>query len=116
MSPNSAWRWKFIAASCGRRRTMISRRRSHEASVQFGCEPVDFPSQLGVGLELEFLCLEVVIGLRLLERRLPILADHHEGRQEDRLQRDHQGQCRPRTALEEQHPYREQRRMDEDKA
>jgi len=40
---------------------------------------VDFPSQLGVGLELQFLCLEVVIGFRLLESGLPILADHHEG-------------------------------------
>src|SRR4051795_3192189 len=68
MSPNSASRWKFIAVSCGRRRAMIISCRHHEASVQFGCEPVDLPSELGVGLEFQFLCLEVVIGLRLLER------------------------------------------------
>jgi len=46
---------------------------------------VDFPSQLGVGLELQFLRLKVVIGFRLLERRLTVLADHDERRQEDRL-------------------------------
>jgi len=73
---------------------------------------VDFPSQLGVGLELQFLLLEVVIGLRLLECGLPILADHHEGRQEDRLERDHQGQRRPWTVLEEQHPQGEDRGVD----
>jgi hypothetical protein len=47
---------------------MIGTLGIYEPSVQFGCEPVDFPSQLGVGLELKFLRLEVVIGLRLLER------------------------------------------------
>jgi len=65
---------------------MIGVLRFHEAFVQFGGEPVDLAGQLGVGLELQFLCLEVVICLRLLERGLPILADHHEGRQEDRLE------------------------------
>ena len=39
-----------------------------QTAVQLGREPVDFASQLGVGLELQFLCLKVVIGLRLLER------------------------------------------------
>jgi hypothetical protein len=42
--------------------------------VQLGCEHVDLPGQLGVGLELQLLLVEVVIGLGLLERGLPGLA------------------------------------------
>ena len=48
------------------------------SSVQLGGEPVDLPGQLRVGLEFKLLLGEVVVGLRLLERRLPVLADHHE--------------------------------------
>ena len=48
------------------------------AAVQLGGEPVDLPGQLRVGLEFKLLLGEVVVGLRLLERRLPVLADHHE--------------------------------------
>jgi hypothetical protein len=53
--------------------------------MQFLCEDVDLAGQLGVGLELQFLGFEVVVGFRLLKGRLAVLADHHEGRQEDRL-------------------------------
>jgi hypothetical protein len=49
--------------------------------VQFGCEGVNLTGQVGVGLQLEFLRLEVVVGLGLLEGRLAILSDHHERRQ-----------------------------------
>ncbi|MFI1168268.1 hypothetical protein ACH4UM_32950 [Streptomyces sp. NPDC020801] len=34
------------------------------------------PRQLGVGLELQLLLDETVVGLDLLEGRLPVLADH----------------------------------------
>ena len=62
-------------------------RVAYYPSVQFGGERVDLPSQLGVGLELQFLRGEVKIRLGLLERRLPVLADHDERGQEDRLKR-----------------------------
>ena len=50
----------------------------YDAAVQLGGEPVDLPGQLRVGLEFKLLLGEVVVGLRLLERRLPVLADHHK--------------------------------------
>ena len=50
-----------------------------------------------------------MIGLLLLERRLPVLPDHDEGRQENRLERHDERQRRPRLGLDEQHPHREQR-------
>ena len=70
--------------------------------------------QLGVGLELRLLFSEVVIGLRLLEGGLAVLPDHHERRQEDRLERDHQRQRWPWAALEREHPDREQDSVDVD--
>ena len=62
----------------------------------------------------QVLCLgrEVVVGLRSLELRLAVLADHDERRQEDRLERDDQGQPRPRIGFDEQHPARERGGMD----
>jgi hypothetical protein len=45
-----------------------------------------------------------MIRLGLLEGRLPVLADHDEGGQEDRFQRHGQRQRRPRLGLDEQHP------------
>ena len=50
----------------------------YDAAVQLGGEPVDLPGQLRVGLEFKLLLGEVVVGLRLLERRLPVLAEHHK--------------------------------------
>ena len=47
---------------------------------------VDLPSDLRVEVQLLLLCNEVMVGLCLLERRLAVLTDHHEGRQEDGLQ------------------------------
>ena len=52
---------------------------------------------------------EVVIGLGTLELGLAVLADHHERREEDGLERHDQRQPRPRVRLEEQHPAGEQR-------
>jgi hypothetical protein len=77
--------------------------------VQLQCQVVDPLGELGVGLEQLLLRDEVVVGLGLLERRLAVLADHHERRQEDRLERDDQRQRLPRAFLEKQHPHREQR-------
>ena len=48
-----------------------------------------------------------MIGLGLLEGRLPVLADHDERGQEDRFQRH--DQRRPRLGLDEQHPDSEYR-------
>jgi hypothetical protein len=107
MSPNCVWHSRFIGASCGRRRTSTGHLRPDEAFVQFCCQNMNLASQLGVGLQLELLCPEVMVRLGLLEGRLAILADHHERGQEDRLERHHQRQCRPRTALQEQHPHSE---------
>src|ERR1700733_7272553 len=82
--------------------------------VQLGGEPVDLAGQVGVGLELQFLRVVVVIRLGLLDPRLPVLADHDERGQEDRLQRHDQRQHRPRLGLDEQHPDREQHNMQVD--
>jgi hypothetical protein len=57
-----------------------------DAVVDLGGEVMDGPRQLGVGLELLVPRFEVVVCLGLLEHRLAVLADHHERRQEDRLQ------------------------------
>ena len=58
---------------------------------------MDLPGQVGVGLEFQLLCDEIVIGLGLLEGGLPVLPDHDECGQEDRLQGHDQRQGRPRT-------------------
>jgi len=55
--------------------------------MQLDGQPIDFPGQLRVGFELQLLFGEVMIGLGLLEGRLPVLADHDERGQEDRFQR-----------------------------
>ncbi len=44
---------------------------------------MDLASEFGVGLQLQLLGFEVMVGPGLLESRLTVLADHHEGRQED---------------------------------
>ena len=51
-----------------------------------------------------------------LQRGLPILADHHEGRQENRLKRHHKSQGWPRALLQKQHPDGKQRGVNEDEA
>jgi AAA ATPase domain len=84
--------------------------------VQFGGEGVNLAGQLRVGFELQFFFGEVVVGLGLLEGRLPVLADHDKGGQEDRFQRDDQRQRRPRLGFDQQHPDREQRDVDVDEA
>ncbi|WP_373306405.1 GAF and ANTAR domain-containing protein [Streptomyces mirabilis] len=57
-----------------------------QTAVEFRGHGMDRTGQLGVGLELQLLLDEIVIGLDLLEGSLPVLADHDERRQEDRLQ------------------------------
>src|SRR5215510_8907055 len=82
--------------------------------VQFGGELIDLAGQLRVGLELQLLLGEVVIGLGLLEGRLPVLANHDKRGQEDRFQRHDQRQRRPRLGLDEQHPDGEYRDVNVD--
>ena len=43
---------------------------------------MDLPGQVGVGLEFQLFSYEIVIGLLLLERGLPVLPDHDKGGQE----------------------------------
>jgi hypothetical protein len=72
------------------------------------------PGERGVLLEQRFLLRVVVVGLLLLERRLAVLADHHERRQEDRFQRHDERERRPRALLDRQHPDRERGDVDVD--
>jgi hypothetical protein len=58
--------------------------------------------------------MEVVVGLGLLERRLPVLPDEHEGREHDGLEGDRQCQGGPRALLEQDHPEREDHDMQVD--
>src|SRR4051794_19431965 len=85
-----------------------------QAAVQLGGEYVDLPGQLGVGLELHFLRVEVVVGLGLLERGLAVLPNRDEGGQEDGFERHDQGQLRPRIGLDEEHPDPEEYDVDID--
>jgi hypothetical protein len=57
-----------------------------EVPMQFLCEELDLAGQVGVGLELQFLGLIVVVCLGLLEGGLAVLADHDERREEDRFE------------------------------
>src|SRR6266702_3802454 len=68
---------------------------------------VDQPGYLGGVGQFVLNNYEVVIGFDLGEGSLPVLADHHEGRQEDRLERDDESQRRPRALLQPDHPGRE---------
>jgi len=54
--------------------------------VDFLGHLVDGSGQVGIGLEFLLLGDEIMIGLLLLERGLPVLADHDEGREKDRLE------------------------------
>jgi hypothetical protein len=69
---------------------------------------VDHPGQPGVLDEEGVEVAVIVVGLCLLKSRLPVLSDHDEGRQEDRLQRDDERQRRLGTHLEREHPHGEQ--------
>src|SRR6185312_9587907 len=73
------------------------RRSADHPPVQFFGEGMDLAGDVVVGLQLQFPGLEVVVGFGLLERRLAVLADRHEGGQENRLQRDDEGYCGPRA-------------------
>src|ERR1700752_1445956 len=108
----------WYTASCSRSRVIWTARalRPEHALVQFLCKAMDFAGQLGVGLQFQFRLLEVVIGFGLLEGGPPILADHHEGRQENRLKRHHEGQGWPRALLQNKHPDGKQRGVNEDEA
>jgi hypothetical protein len=57
-------------------------------SVDVAGQSRDGSSELGVGVQLVLLDQEVVVSLLLLEGGLAVLTDHHEGRQEECLERD----------------------------
>src|SRR3954449_12253512 len=96
------------ARACGAtRRSALSRWMGLVAEsvlVQFLCQVENPAGQLRV------LCKRVVDvrvvggGLLLLEDGLTVLADHHERREEDRLEGHDEGQRRPRALLDDQHP------------
>lgn len=65
-----------------------------ESTVQLRGEGMDRASQFCVGLEFQLLFVEVVIRFGLLEGLLPVLADHDERGEENRLQRHNQRQHR----------------------
>ena len=60
-------------------------RCGEQAAVELGGEGMDLAGDLGVGPQLDLLLDEVVVGFGLLEDRCAVLADHDEGREEDRL-------------------------------
>src|SRR2546423_5748192 len=102
-------RWLRWLRSCGGgvlvRRTPRAVR--DQVVVDVGGELMDGPRDVGVRVELLLGRFEVMVRLGLLERRLAVLADHHEGGQEDRFQRNDERECRPGAGLDEQHPGRE---------
>src|SRR6266567_943488 len=101
--------WLRWLRSCGSgvvvRRTTCAVR--DELLVDLGGEVVDGARDVGVRVELLLRRLEVMVRLVLLERRLAVLADHHEGGQEDGFQRHDERERRPGAGLDEQHPGRE---------
>jgi hypothetical protein len=48
------------------------RRRSNDPSVEFLCKHIDLASELNVGRQLQFLNLEVMVGLGLLKSSLTV--------------------------------------------
>src|SRR6478752_4882581 len=78
-----------------------------EVLVNVGGELVDGPRDVGVRVQLLLGRLEVMVRLGLLERRLAVLADHHERGQEDGFQRNDERERRPGAGFDEEHPGRE---------
>src|SRR5260370_15937257 len=101
--------WVRWLPSCGSgvvvRRTM--RAVGDEVVVNVCGELMDGPRDVGVRVELLLGRFEVMVRLVLLERRLAVLADHHEGGQEDGFQRNDERQRWPGAGLDEEHPGRE---------
>ena len=60
---------------------------------------MDGAGQVGVQLQLTLGLVEVVVGLRLLKRRLPVLIDHDERGQEDGFQRHEEREQLERVAV-----------------
>src|SRR5688572_11341237 len=96
--------WRLGVCWAGALFVPIVSRGPDDVFVDVAGELADLTGQLGVQLQFLHLLDEVVIGLRLLEGGLPVLSDHHEGGQEDRLERDRQCQRRPRIPLDHEHP------------
>jgi hypothetical protein len=85
-----------------------------DAVANLGSQVVNRARQISVRVELLFCGVEVVVGLRLLESGLTVLANQHERRQVDRFERNKEREPRPRVRLNKEHPYRENDGMDVD--
>src|SRR6266511_5085675 len=96
-------RWVRWLPSCGSGvvvgRTTCAVR--DELRVDLRGELVDGPRDVGVRVELLLGRLEVMVRIGLLEHRLAVLADHHEGGQEDGFQRQDERECWPGALLED---------------
>src|SRR6266567_7201352 len=101
--------WLRWLRSCGSgvvvRRTTCAVR--DELRVDLSGELVDGPRDVGVRVQLLLGRLEVMVRLGLLEGRLAVLADHHEGGQEDGFQGNDEREWWPGGGFDEQHPARE---------
>ena len=112
--------WSVESRRVVRDRSRVKRRRA----ADLGCRllhrlrdrvdllrhRVDRACQLRVELQLLLLLLEVAVRFRLLERGLPVLTDHDERRQEDRLQRHDERQELERVPVSSEQPRRDPER------
>jgi hypothetical protein len=72
--------------------------------MDLGRQRVDLTREVGVRAQFLSLGREVVVGLGALELCLAVLADHHERRQKDRLERHDEREPRPRIGFDKEHP------------
>ena len=72
--------------------------------MELGRQRANRTRELGVRPQLLSLGREVMVGLGAVKLCLAVLADHDERRQEDRLERDDEGQPRPWIRFDEEHP------------
>src|SRR5262249_37305036 len=76
------------------------------------CHRVNGASQVGGQLQLSLGLMEVVVGLRLLQRALAVLPDQDERRKEDRFQRNDQRQELKREGVDAEETRRDPERED----
>jgi hypothetical protein len=94
--------------TCGR----CAVRGREQTRMNLGGQLVDEPGQVRIDMQFLLARHEVVVGLGLLKDGLPVLTDHHERRQEYRLQRDDECQRGPWALFKDEHPHSERHRME----